>query len=180
MSSGHANFVHLRAHSAFSLLEGAMQPDELAKLCKAHRMPAIAVTDTNNLFGLYDITEALVKAGVQPIVGCQLMLQLESAEQRRGGSPAARGPAGVIALLVQSEKGYANLMKLASKAHLDVLPGETPHITWELLERYNEDLIVLTGGPKGLLNKLAVGGQTDAAAQFRPATQAGVRDAFLY
>ena len=64
--TGHANFVHLRAHSAFSLLEGAMQPDELAKLCKKHRMPAIAVTDTNNLFGLYDITEGLVKAGVQP------------------------------------------------------------------------------------------------------------------
>src|SRR5262245_64507095 len=100
--AGHANFVHLRAHSAFSLLEGAMQPDELAKLCKKHRMPAIAVTDTNNLFGLYDITDALVKAGVQPIVGCQLTLQLDS-DARRNGAPSAKGPSGAIALLVQSE-----------------------------------------------------------------------------
>ncbi len=160
--SGHANFVHLRVHSAFSLLEGAMQPDELAKLCKKHRMPAIAVTDTNNLFGLYDIAEALTKAGVQPIVGCQLTLQLEGAE-RRGGTGAARGPSGAVALLVQSAAGYANLMKLASQAHLDVQPGEAPHITWAQLERYNADLIVLTGGPKGVLNKLLVNGQNEAA-----------------
>jgi len=163
MSTGHANFVHLRAHSAFSLLEGAMQPSELASLCKKHRMPAIGVTDTNNLFGLYDISEALVKAGVQPIVGCQLVLQLESADPRRNGAAPTHGPSGAVALLVQSEKGYANLMKLASRAHLDVQHGDTPHITWEMLERHNEDLILLTGGPKGLLNKLIVSGQTDAA-----------------
>jgi DNA polymerase-3 subunit alpha len=162
MASGHANFVHLRVHSAFSLLEGAMQPDEIAKLCKANRMPAVAVTDTNNLFGLYDITDALVKAGVQPIVGCQLVLQLESADPRRSGTAQA-GPSGTIALLVQSEAGYANLMKLASKAYLDVKPGDTPHITWAALEQYSQDLILLSGGPKGLLNKLVVAGQTDAA-----------------
>ena len=83
----HANFVHLRAHSAFSLLEGAIQPDDLAKLCKRHRMPAIAVTDTNNLFGLYDIAEALSKAGVQPITGCQLTLQADSRRAARAPAP---------------------------------------------------------------------------------------------
>jgi DNA polymerase-3 subunit alpha len=160
----HANFVHLRVHSAFSLLEGAIQPDELAKLCRKHRMPAVAVTDTNNLFGLYDITEALVKTGVQPIVGCQLELRLESDAVRRGTQ--ARGPSGTIALLVQSETGYANLMKLASKAHLDVHVGERPHITWAALEQCHEDLILLTGGPKGLLNKLIVAGQSEAATDF--------------
>ena len=161
MMSGYANFVHLRVHSAFSLLEGAIQPDELAALCRKGRMPAVAVTDTNNLFGLYDISDALTKAGVQPIVGCQLVLQGES--ERRSGGMQTRGPSGVIAVLVQSEAGYANLMKLASKAHLEVQPGETPHITWEQLERFNEGLIVLTGGPKGLVNKLIVAGQMDAA-----------------
>ncbi|MEQ1865317.1 MAG: DNA polymerase III subunit alpha [Micropepsaceae bacterium] len=154
----YANFVHLRAHSAFSLLEGAIQPDDLAKLCKRRRMPAIAVTDTNNLFGLYDIADALSKAGVQLITGCQLTLQADAA-----AGPRARALTGAIALLVQDDAGYANLMKLASKAHLDVQPGEAPHITWEALERHNEGLIALTGGPKGLLNTLVVAGQMDAA-----------------
>ncbi|MFM9862365.1 MAG: DNA polymerase III subunit alpha [Micropepsaceae bacterium] len=161
--SGHANFVHLRVHSAFSLLEGAMQPAEIAKLCEKHRMPAVAVTDTNNLFGLYDIMEALTKVGVQPIVGCQLSLHVDGDGSKRNGAQARTGHDGVVALLVQSEKGYANLMKLASKAHLDVKAGEPPHITWGMLEQYNEDLILLTGGPKGLINKLIVDGQLDAA-----------------
>jgi len=165
MASGRANFVHLRVHSAFSLLEGAIQPGDLAKLCKTHRMPAVAVTDTNNLFGLFDITEPLVKAGVQPIVGCQLTLQMGGDDPaKRNGSAAARGPSGNVAVLAQSEAGYANLMKLASKAHLDVQPGDAPHITWAMLEQYGGDLILLSGGPKGLLNKLIVAGQRDAAA----------------
>ncbi|NOT41321.1 MAG: DNA polymerase III subunit alpha, partial [Alphaproteobacteria bacterium] len=161
--SGHANFVHLRVHSAFSLLEGAMQPGEIAKLCEKHRMPAVAVTDTNNLFGLYDIMEAMTKVGVQPIVGCQLSLHVDGDGTKRNGAQARTGQDGIVALLVQSEKGYANLMKLASKAHLDVKVGEPAHITWAMLEQYNEDLILLTGGPKGLINKLAVDGQLDAA-----------------
>jgi DNA polymerase III subunit alpha len=160
--AGHANFVHLRVHSAFSLLEGAIQPDDLAALCRKHRMPAVAVTDTNNLFGLYDITDALTKAGVQPIVACQLTLQ-DATGPRRNGSTQTRALLGPIALLVQSEQGYANLMKLASKAHLDVQHGDTPHITWAALEKHHEGLIALTGGPKGLLNTLIVAGQLDAA-----------------
>ena len=161
--SVHANFVHLRVHSAFSLLEGAIQPSELAKLCEKHRMPAVAVTDTNNLFGLYDIMEALTKAGVQPIVGCQLALHVDGDGSKRNGVQARTGHDGIVALLVQSEKGYANLMKLASKAHLDVSAGEPPHVTWEMLERFSEDLILLTGGPKGLINKLIVDGQLETA-----------------
>ena len=88
MAAGHANFVHLRVHSAFSLLEGAIQPDELARLCRQHRMPAVAVTDTNNLFGVYDIAEALMKAGVQPIVGCQLTLNVDADGARPPGAAA--------------------------------------------------------------------------------------------
>ena len=155
--SGHANFVHLRVHSAYSLLEGAMQPDEIAALCKQNRMPAVAITDTNNLFGLFDITETLVKAGVQPIIGCQLTLQIESGDAKHGKH------AGTLALLAQSEAGYANLMKLASFAHLKVSPGDAPHITWPMIEQHHAGLILLTGGPKGLLNKLLVDGQIEAA-----------------
>jgi DNA polymerase III subunit alpha len=159
--SAHAKFVHLRVHSAFSLLEGAMQPDEIAALCKKNRMPAVGITDTNNLFGLWDLTDAIVKAGVQMIVGCQFSLPLEP-EKRTGPVPVVQ-QLGSIAVLVQSEKGYANLMKLASKAHLEVQVGEAPHISWEALAQYNGDLIVLTGGRKGILNRQIVNTQVDAA-----------------
>jgi len=161
-----AEFVHLRVHSAFSLLEGALQPDEIADLCKRYRMPAVAVTDTNNLFGTIDLNDALTKAGVQPIVGIQLALSTENAEQQRARmlTGGGRMADGVIVLLAQTEAGYANLMKLTSKGFLEVKPGEPPHVTLETLAQYSQGLIALTGGPKGVVNKLLVAGQHDAAA----------------
>lgn len=72
-----ANFVHLRVKSAYSLLEGALRPKELAKLTREMGMPAVAVTDTNNLFGVFEISETLAKEGVQPIVGCLLAVDLD-------------------------------------------------------------------------------------------------------
>src|SRR6266850_40853 len=77
-NSGHANFVHLRVKSPYSLLEGAVRPDELASLARDMRMPAVAVTDTNNLFGVYEIADTLAKAGVQPIVGVTLSMDLDA------------------------------------------------------------------------------------------------------
>lgn len=154
-------FIHLRVHSAFSLLEGALQPDVIASLCKQHRMPAVGVTDTNNLFGLMDLTDAIAKSGVQLIVGCQLDLPLEL--ERKPSAVPTRQQFGTIALLAQTERGYANLMKLASKAHLEVQVGDPPHITKEALRQYSEDLILLTGGRRGVLNTQIVNTQVDAA-----------------
>ena len=161
-----AEFVHLRVHSAFSLLEGALQPDDIAALCRRSRMPAVAVTDTNNLFGAFDLNEALTKAGVQPIVGLQLALTIEDIEQQRARAltGGVRTIAGVIVLLAQSEAGYANLMKLSSMGFLGVKPGEPPHVTLDTLAQHHKGLIALTGGPKGVVNKLLLAGQHDAAA----------------
>ena len=85
--NGHAQFVHLRVRSIYSLLEGAVRPEELAQLARTMGMPAAAVTDTNNLFGAYEITEALAKAGVQPILGVTLSVRLE---EETGAQPATR------------------------------------------------------------------------------------------
>ena len=74
-----ASFIHLRVKSAYSLLEGAVRPKELADLAKSNHMPAVAVTDSDNLFGVFDLSEALAKAGIQPIVGCLLSVDLEEA-----------------------------------------------------------------------------------------------------
>jgi DNA polymerase III subunit alpha len=153
-----ANFVHLRVKSAFSLLEGAVQPKDLAKWARGSGMPAAAVCDNANLFGVYEIGEALAKAGVQPIVGCLLPLE-PGADHAQGSRP--KPP--LLPVLVQSKAGYLNLLKLASAAYLDVSEGDWPHVTPETLARHSAGLIALTGGPGGPLNRLLLDGQPDAA-----------------
>src|ERR1700685_4176745 len=125
---GHADFVHLRVRSIYSLLEGAVQPKELAKLAREMHMPAAAVTDTNNLFGVYELADTLAKSGVQPIVGVTLSVDFDAApathqnQQVRQSYPA-------VALLVKDAQGYIHLSKLLSSAYLEVEPGELPHAT---------------------------------------------------
>ena len=70
-----ADFVHLRAHSAYSLSAGAIKVKELVGLCKKHGMPALAITDRGNLFGALEFAQAAGEAGVQPIIGCELGLR---------------------------------------------------------------------------------------------------------
>ncbi|HEY0281566.1 MAG TPA: DNA polymerase III subunit alpha, partial [Rhizomicrobium sp.] len=155
-----AGFVHLRVKSAYSLLEGAVRPGELAKLTRDGAMPAVAVTDVNNLFGVFEITETLAKAGVQPIVGCLLAVELG----RAAGGHGSRGKPPLLPLLVQNEAGYLNLTKLLSAAYLGAEPGDWPHVTAAALAEHAEGLIALTGGPGGPLNRLIVEGQPEAGA----------------
>src|SRR5436305_12169966 len=117
-----ANFVHLRVHSAYSLSAGAIKVKELVQLCRAEAMPAVALTDSGNLFGALEFAIACAEAGVQPIIGCEIALQTEPARSGRAGyangSSNGTGPDRVV-LLVQSEAGYRNLMQLVSRAFLD-------------------------------------------------------------
>src|SRR5215469_12464819 len=157
-----ANFVHLRVKSAYSLLEGAMRPDEIADLARAQAMPAVAVTDINNLFGVYEISETLAKAGVQPIIGALLSVDLDEKAVLAPGF--MRDKPTALPLLVQNEMGYRNLAKLLSGAYLDVEPGDWAHVKTDKLAQHGEGLIALTGGPGGPLNRLLVGGQNEAAS----------------
>jgi len=157
-----AGFVHLRVKSAYSLLEGAIRPYELAELARDGGMPAVAVTDVNNLFGVYEISDTLAKAGVQPIVGCLLSVELD--ETPRIGSVGIQRKQPHLALLVQNDIGYRNLTKLLSAAYLEAEPGDFPHVKAALLAKHSEGLIALTGGPGGPLNRLIVEGQPDAAS----------------
>src|SRR5882672_1713012 len=110
-----AAFVHLRVKSAYSLLEGAIRPEELARLARQNGMPAVAVTDVNNLFGTYEISDTLAKAGVQPIVGCLLSVELE---ETQNAVPGSKRKPPAMAFLVQNDAGYQNLSKLISSAYL--------------------------------------------------------------
>ena len=154
-------FVHLRLHSAFSLLEGAIRVKDIAKLCKADGMPAVALTDTGNLFGALEFSETMAGAGIQPIVGCTLPLIIED-EDEPGRGPR-RDISGTLALLAKDETGYRNLMRLSSRAFLGPEAGEPPHISLDLLAAHHEGLICLTGGPAGIVNRKLAAGQRPAA-----------------
>lgn len=157
-----ANFVHLRVKSCYSLLEGAVRPKELAKLCASLAMPAVAVCDNNNLFGVFDISETLAKEGVQPIVGALVAVDLDPTPQISGLGMRQRPP--VLPLLAQNPDGYRNLVKLLSAAYLSCGPGEWPHVDTPTLAAHGSGLIALTGGPGGPLNTLLSGGQLDTAS----------------
>ena len=101
----HAPFVHLRLHSAYSLAESTLRIKQLAALVSGDRQPAAAITDTNNMFGALEFSQAMMAAGVQPIIGTQMTL-----------SDAAGS--GEVVLLAMNETGYTNLCRLQSQALL--------------------------------------------------------------
>ncbi len=158
----HAGFVHLRVHTAYSLSEGAIRVKELAECCRNEAMPAVAMTDTGNLFGALEFSRVMAKAGVQPIVGCEIALGGEDANSSglRGGRKPKPDP---LVLLAQDETGYQNLLALSSFGYLETPPGEPAHVGYEKLARYSEGLIALTGGPRGTLGRLVAEGQEPAA-----------------
>ncbi len=157
----HAGFVHLSVHSAYSLLEGAIKIPDLVALCRRHAMPAVAVTDSGNLFGALEFALAAVEAGVQPIIGCRIGLARE--DERPLGSPAARPAPDRIALLVQDQAGYRNLMKLVSRSFLETPPGEPVQVALADLETFGAGLIALGGGPAGPVGRRLLDGQDEAA-----------------
>ncbi|MCL3881047.1 DNA polymerase III subunit alpha [Marivita sp. GX14005] len=150
-------FIHLRVHSEYSLLEGAVRLKKLPGLCSAMQMPAVALTDTNNLFAALEFSVAAAGEGVQPIIGCQIDLRVaEPAPGERAAPPAP------VVLLAQSETGYEHLMKLNSCLYLRH-DGELAHITLDELERHCDGVICLTGGPEGAVGRMLQQGNRGAA-----------------
>ncbi len=161
-----AQFVHLKVHSAYSLLEGALTIPTLAKLAGAHELPALGLTDTNNLFGALEFSDKLAEAGIQPIIG--VTLNVDFAERKaepmeQAGGAQRRAGDGPIALLAASEAGYANLMKLVSRAHLEVADTGAVHTTIAALEAHADGLIALSGGPDGPIDRALREGQQPLA-----------------
>ena len=155
--SSDPRFIHLRLHTEYSLLEGAVRLKALPKLCREAGMPAVAVTDTNNMFAALEFAVGAKAAGVQPIHGCQVDLAFDPAAP----GERARPPAPLV-LLAQSEAGYRNLMKLNSALYLDA-DGQLPQVSVDEIEAHADGLICLSGGPEGALGKLLQAGQRPKA-----------------
>ena len=152
-----ARFIHLRVHTEHSLLEGAVPVKTLIKLAKAADMPAVAVTDTNNMFAALEFSVSALAEGVQPIVGCQVSVAYEVPGPGEKAKPAAP-----VVLLAQNEVGYLNLMKLNSCLYIDKA-GALPQVTLEELERFSAGVICLTGGSDGPLGRMILAGHLPKA-----------------
>src|ERR1700689_182961 len=126
-------FVHLHLHSSYSLREGALTIETLAKLASADAMPALAITDTNNLFGALEFSEKLSKLGVQPIIGAQLNLDFAEAPPAASRQQEARSARAPLVLIAKDERGYRALMRLASRVWLDPRDGDEPHVAFAQL-----------------------------------------------
>ncbi|WP_296474201.1 DNA polymerase III subunit alpha [Roseinatronobacter sp.] len=141
-------FIHLRTHTEYSLLEGAIPLKKLVKDSVAKGYPALAVTDTDNMFAALEFSVLASATGLQPILGCQISVAYDPPAP----GEKLRMPAPVV-LLAQSERGYMNLMKLNSCLYLPK-DRAVPQVTLEELEQYSEGLICLSGGAEGAVGKL--------------------------
>ena len=158
-----ADFVHLRVHTAYSLSEGAIHVKNLIKQCVGMKMPAVAMTDTDNMFAALEFSTYAAEAGIQPIVGVTLHVQnpYKKEDHRKKTAPAA----DEIVLLVQSDAGYRNLMKLVSRAHLESDRQYGVQLPLDAFDGLSEGIICLTGGYSGPVGSLLLAGErADAKA----------------
>ncbi len=159
----HAGFVHLRVHTAYSLSEGAIHVKDLVKQCVGHKMPAVAVTDTDNMFSALEFSVSATGAGVQPIIGVSLHIknpyQVTDPKSKKYVEPDQ------VILLAQSELGYQNLMKLVSRAHLESDALEGVQLPFEAFDGLSGGLICLSGGNSGPVGSLLLAGQNDKAEE---------------
>lgn len=137
-----STFIHLAVRSSYSLLESMITPKGLKAWCAEQGMPAIAITDRNNLFGALEISLTLTDAGIQPIMACCFDVTdgLPKSEPSR------------ISLYAQNDVGYKRLMLLSSRAYLDAADG-VPKLHRDLLLENTDGLILLTGGSEGQVGK---------------------------
>jgi DNA polymerase-3 subunit alpha len=176
MSAQRRPFIHLRCQSAFSLAEGALRIKTIAELAAKDEMPALALTDRNNLFGALEFSETLWSYGVQPIIGLTMAV---SPPKDPGDSVHVRAPApDWLVLLAQNEAGYENLMKLVSKAHLETDSIQAPQVSLDDLFASSSDLIVLSGGVDGAIGRLLLANKAAAAKAYAEQFQEVFGDRF--
>ncbi len=138
-------FIHLRLHSNFSLAEGMLSFEDLSKFCIENNQPAIAITDTNNLFGALEFSLKMTSYGIQPIIGIQMNISQNGKDDKDTGE---------VVLLAKNEKGYKNLLFLTNSFSSN--ENYEKFIDGIELEKYRDGLLLLTGGVEnGFLGKPA-------------------------
>ena len=133
------NFIHLRNYTQYSLSKGAIKINDLIDKCVKNKIPAVTISDFNNLFGCMEFSLECLKKGIQPIISCNLYLKTKTNES------------GYVLLIAKNEEGFNNLSQLVSISNLENVNDTDTFITFENLERFNNNLICLAGGEFGLV-----------------------------
>ena len=135
--------MHLRVHSNFSLAEGMLSFEYLSKFCQQNLQPAIAITDTSNMFGVLEFSLEMVSKGIQPIIGIQVNIAVSNENEI---------DVGEVVLIAKNEIGYKNLLALTSQLNNNI--NHTKFISWKNLKSHTDGFILLTGGiEKGFIGK---------------------------
>lgn len=156
-----SGFIHLRAHSAYSLLKGAIKIPKLVALAKAEQMPAVGLADHDNLFGSLEFSEYAVKEGVQPILG--ITLSLVPFGLNAQAAATTRFEPEHLLLYAKDETGYANLLKLSSIAYTAPALGSAPLLDYETVLAHHAGLIALTAGTQGGFGRALVANRREHA-----------------
>ncbi|MFZ7104673.1 MAG: DNA polymerase III subunit alpha [Peptococcaceae bacterium] len=152
-------FIHLHVHSSFSLLDGACRLDKLIEEAKAQNMPALAITDHGVMYGVIDFYKACKKAGIKPIIGCEVYVAPNSRFAKR---PNMDDSPYHLVLLAKNDKGYKNLIKLVSLAWLEGFYYK-PRVDKEILAQYSEGLIALSACLAGEIPSLLMNNKYEEA-----------------
>jgi DNA polymerase-3 subunit alpha len=157
-------FVHLHLHSHYSLLDSAIKIGELVRQVADQGMPAVAITDHGNLFGSHELYSTARKAGVRPVLGCEMYVAPGSRTERTGNPYGARKPYHHLVLLAENQRGWHNLMQLSTQSYLDGF-YHRPRIDKELLAEHAEGLIGLSACLTGEVPARLLAGDEAGAAR---------------
>lgn len=136
------DFSHLHVHSQFSLLDGAAEIGRMFDKVKANDMPALAITDHGNMFGVFKFVNEANKKGIKPIVGCEFYVVED--RHKKNFTKESGDQRFHQLLLAKNQAGYVNLSKLCSLGYIEGLYSKWPRIDKELIEKYHEGLIATT------------------------------------
>jgi DNA polymerase-3 subunit alpha len=163
-------FAHLHLHSHYSLLDSAIKLDELVQQVGDLGMSAVALTDHGNLFGSFEFYSAARKAGLKPVLGCEVYVAHGSMTERSGGGSGRQRPYQHLILLAETQRGWENLMRLVTASYLDGF-YHRPRIDKELLAAHAEGLIGLSACLSGEVAARLLArdekGAAEAASQYR-------------
>lgn len=156
------SFVHLHVHSEYSLLESTLTVKKIVALTAEKGMPAVALTDRNNMFAAVEFFSEAKAKGIAPILGCELNVLTEGSMRERGGK-RGQGISHLV-LLVENELGYRNLCHLISESYLKGFYYK-PRVDLETLFQYSEGLIALSGCMSGVIANYSARGESAQAAR---------------
>ncbi|MBV1735728.1 MAG: PHP domain-containing protein, partial [Candidatus Desulforudis sp.] len=154
-------FVHLHVHSEYSLLDGAARIKDLVKRAADSGMPALALTDHGCMFGIVDFYRSCKKAGINPVLGCEVYVAPRGLNDRQAGVDDKMTH---LVLLAENEQGYRNLLTLVSQGYTQGFYYK-PRVDKELLARHHEGLIALSGCLAGDVASLILKGKSKKALE---------------